>query len=384
MPDELSPAAGAVFVHSPELERYSYPENCPFSAKRAGLTRQKIASMGLLGGDDAREAPPQMASRSELETYHSPRYLDAILKAQAGELDADAFLMGLGTPDCPLFPGMYEYAAWACGATLTGARLIADRKAWVVFNPSGGYHHAFRAKASGFCYVNDIVIAALELLRRGLRIAVFDVDVHHCDAVQDAFYRRGDVLVVSMHESGRTLFPGTGFEQEAGEAEGRGCTVNIPLPVGAYDAAYFFAYKEAVAPVLRAYSPDVIILELGMDALAGDPLAHLNLTNNVFVDIIEDILSMQKPVLATGGGGYNVENTVRGWALCWSVLCGRYSHDISAGMGGVMLENTDWAGGLRDRTLISDAGRRENVDREIRAVVKRVRELVFPLHGLSP
>jgi acetoin utilization protein AcuC len=202
------------------------------------------------------------------------------------------------------------------------------------------------------------------------------------DHVQNAFYSRKDIMKVSLHESGRTLFPGTGFEDEIGSGEGRGYTVNIPLPVGTYDGAYISAFTEAALPLMKAFNPDVIIVELGMDGLAGDPLAHLHLTNNVFVEIVGRVLELDKPILATGGGGYNIENTVRGWALAWSVLCGEMIDDISAGMGGVMLENRDWFGGLRDRVLLSDAGQRGEVDSDVEATVQKIRGTVFPLHGI--
>ena len=189
-------------------------------------------------------------------------------------------------------------------------------------------------------------------------------------------------MTVSLHESGKTLFPGTGSEDEIGEGDGRGYSVNIPLPVGTYDAIYLKAFREAALPLIKAFNPDVLIVEVGMDTLAGDPMAHLHLTNNVAVDVMEAVMALGKPMLVTGGGGYNVPNTVRGWALVWSVLCGDHLDAMMYGMGGVMMENTDWAGGLRDRVLLSDAGRRGEVDREVEESIRRVQSLVFPLHGL--
>ncbi len=341
--------------------------------------------MGLLEGDDRKEVAPVALSRSELEVFHTREYLDALAAAGAGSITPDtALAAGLGTPDCPIFAGMYDYVALAAGGTVTGARLLAGGEADIVFNPSGGFHHAQPGHAAGFCFVDDIVLGALELAGAGKRVLFLDIDVHHCDGVQDAFYARSDVMTISMHESGRTLFPGTGFPNEIGEGEGRGYTVNLPLPVGTYDAVYESAFDEAVVPLMQAYDPDVVILELGMDTLAGDPLAHLHLTNNTPADLIGKVLALGKPVLATGGGGYNVENTVRAWALCWSVLCGEGLHqdELAFGMGGVMLENTDWLGGLRDRTLLADGGRRPEIDGEIRATVAAIQKNVFPLHGL--
>jgi acetoin utilization protein AcuC len=253
----------------------------------------------------------------------------------------------------------------------------------VVFNPAGGLHHAGPKEASGFCFVNDVVLAAMELTEAKKRVLFLDLDVHHGDGVQNAFYDRNDVMTISLHESGKTLFPGTGFEYEIGRGPGKGYAINIPLAVGTYDAAYEKAFKEAALPLMVKYDPDVLILELGMDGLSGDPLAHLNLTNNVYADIIKQVLQLGKPILATGGGGYNLESTVRGWALAWSVLCGEDDHDLGIGLGGVMLETTEWVGGLRDRILITDAGIRKTVDAEIQRVIRYIKENVFPLHGLA-
>ncbi len=163
-----------------------------------------------------------------------------------------------------------------------------------------------------------------------------------------------------------------------------GYTLNIPLPVGTYDAAYEKVFYAAAWPIIQAFNPDVMVVEIGMDTLAGDPLAHLHLTNNVPADIMASVRRLGKPVLALGGGGYHVGNTVRGWALCWGVLCGRdHSHDLMAGMGGVMLENTEWSGGLRDRVLLSDAGVRSRVDEHLAETLSVIRRHHFPKFGLE-
>lgn len=374
----------AVFVHSEGLEHDGYPPDCPFSSQRAGLTRRRLLSMGLLAGSDRGEVAPRSLTRAELETFHVPSYLDAIRRAQEGNLDVEALHMGLGSPDCPVFRGMLEYASLASGASVVGAECLLQGEAMAAFNPSGGYHHAWPDHASGFCYVNDIVLACMTLTNAGKKVAFVDLDVHHSDGVQGAFYDRPDVLVISMHESGRTLFPGSGFEDEIGTGKGRGYTVNVPLPVGTYDGIYERTFDEIVLPLLHAYRPDCIVMEMGMDTLAGDPLAHLHLTNNAPADCLSKVMRLNKPILVTGGGGYHVENTVRGWALVWSVLCGDSFDDLTAGLGGVMLANSEWAGGMRDRTLISDAGRRSVVDAEIAATVRKIEELVFPIHGINP
>ncbi len=373
-----------VFVHGAELDRDGYPEACPFNTRRAGRALSTARGMGLLDRSDRAVVEPESAGRETLEWLHKPDYLDALQAAGRGRIAPDTALRyGLGTADCPIFHDMFAYLALATGATLTGARCLLEG-ARVAFNPSGGLHHAQPGNAAGFCYLNDVALACELLARAGRRVLFLDIDVHHGDGVQDAFYHRRDVMTVSLHESGRTLFPGTGDVNEIGVGDGRGYSLNVPLPVGTYDGIYLHAFREAVLPVIRAFNPDVMVLEIGMDTLAGDPLAHLHLTNNTPAKVVEEVMALGKPVLATGGGGYHIDNTVRGWALCWGVMCGDMAEQeaMMMGMGGVLLENTDWLGGLRDRVLLSDAGRREDVNGEVNAVIDAVQRTVFPLHGL--
>jgi acetoin utilization protein AcuC len=370
----------AIFIHSDELDQGGYPEECPFDSRRAGRTLETARSLGLLALPNTSLVAPSPPPAEVLEWFHTPAYLDVLRRAGRGEHDFKALKMGLGTPDCPLFKDMYEYLSLAVGGSLTGAEAILDGTARAAFNPSGGFHHAGPESAAGFCYLNDVVLACLRLANAGRRVLVVDIDAHHSDLVQQAFYTRSDVVTVSMHESGKTLFPGTGFVDEMGEGEGKGASINIPLPVGTYDAIYATAFHEVVLPVAEMVNPDIIVLEIGMDGLAVDPLAHLNLTNNCYADIIADIVELDKPVLAVGGGGYNAEATVRGWALAWSVLAGGRddAFPLNAGLGGVMLENTAWFGGLRDRTLLSHGGFREAVDREVDETIRKIKETVFP------
>ena len=338
--------------------------------------------MGLLSGPGRSEVAPVPAERIVLKKFHSARYLHALKTAAQGHWDYEAIEMGIGTSDCPVFRDMYDYSVWACGATLTGANLILSDSADVAFNPSGGLHHAGPELASGFCYINDMAIACTILAEAGKKVLYLDVDVHHGDGVQNAFYDRCDVMTISFHESGRTLFPGTGFEYDIGTGTGKGYSVNVPLPVGTYDEVYMKAFKAIALPLIGVYNPDVIVFELGADALAGDPLAHLYLTNNTYAEIINHLLSFSKPILAAGGGGYNINNTVRAWALAWSVMCGAAEHDMNLGAGGVMLESTDWQGGLRDRILIISSQQRDIVAPQVDATIETVRANVFPFHGL--
>lgn len=358
----------ALFIHCNELEQFSYPAACPYNLARAGRTFASVKSMGLL--QDDRVCRPEIAARSELELHHTPAYIDVLEKANRGVLESDGIEMGLGTPDCPVFDGLLDYARWAAGASLTGMRMLLNGSADVCFNPSGGYHHAFADHCGGFCYVNDIVLACMLAEKAGRRVLFLDIDVHHCDGVQAAFYRSGQIMTVSMHETGKTLFPGTGFEDEMGEGEGKGACLNIPLPVGTYDDAYLRAFRSIVVPAIQRFDPEIIVVECGMDGLAGDPLAHLHLTNNAHANIIDHVLSFGRPLLVTGGGGYNLRNAVRGWALIWSVIVGDDSHELMMGLGGVMMENTDWSAGLRDRMLVSHGGSHAAVNAEIDRLIE--------------
>jgi acetoin utilization protein AcuC len=378
-------AAEAVFIHSNELDRHPYPPSCPFSSQRAGMARDILASMHLLEGPGYGVEAPDPATREELEAFHVPGYLDALTRAEAGQLGLEGLAMGIGTEDTPVFHGLTAYAALATGATLLGARRVDEGSARVAFNPSGGYHHAGPAKAAGFCYVNDVALACGWLAGRGRRVLFLDIDAHHGDGVQEAFYARRDVMTISLHESGETLFPGTGAVGDVGVGDGDGFAVNVPLPAETHDEAFLRAVTEVALPLTEAYAPDVIVLEVGMDGLAGDPLAHMELTNNACADAVEMVLALGRPVLTVGGGGYHKQNTARGWALVWTVLCGEDDpHDAGFGIGGVMLESTEWQAGLRDRRLAPDPAVRADIDARVDRTIRAVKERLFALHGLKP
>lgn len=373
------------FIYSPEVEALPYPPDCPFRTDRSTLTRRRLISFGLLGIPGRIEIPGRQATLSELSQFHTPAYLDELQRAAGGELSVAGLHMGLGGPDTPVFKEMFEYGAWAAGAGLTAVETLLDGRADIAFNLLGGFHHAFPSKAAGFCYVNDVVLACDRLAKAGKRVVCLDVDAHHGDGTQAAFFDRRDVLTISLHESGKTLFPWGGFEKEIGEGPGAGFNANLSLPAGTYDDAFRLAFKEVAAPLIAAYGPDVIVTELGMDTLAGDPLTHLHMTNNIVVDVIERLMAFRVPLLVIGGGGYHVENTVRAWALAWRTACGEGDEDIySLGLGGVMLGSSEWAGGLRDRELVVTDERRQTVGPALLAGMEAVKRHVFPYHSKSP
>jgi len=372
-------------LYSNKLEKNYYPSNCPFNTERAFKVRKTLASMGLLGGRGKSEIAAKAAERSVLELVHTSRYLEALQASEHGGWDSEALRMGIGGPDTPVFEGMYDYGALAAGASVQAADMILSGETDYAFNPAGGLHHAGPELASGFCYINDMAIACKHLVEKGKKVLYLDVDVHHGDGVQNVFYNTNKVMTISLHETGKVIFPGTGFEDEIGEGEGKGYAVNIPLPPDTFNAAYMKCFNEIVMPLVETYDADIILFELGADALAGDPLAHLKLTNTVYQKILEFLMHLDRPILMTGGGGYHVENTVRAWAFAWSVLTREHkdAEAVNLGLGGVMLASTDWMGGLRDRKLFVSEKQKSAVEPVIEKTISRIKEVLFPVHGLS-
>ena len=373
------------WVHSEELAALRFPESLPFKAERSSEAYRRARSMGLLEGSDRAPLTPTPLTWSEAARFHSLEYLEALRLASEGVGHIPgALAMGLDGPDTPTFAGMLELLLLASGGTVAGARAILAGEAELVFAPAGGFHHAHAARASGFCYMADGVLAMQELVAAGRRVLYLDIDAHHGDGPEAAFYDSAEVMTISLHQSGRTLFPGSGFEEDIGVGAGRGFAANLPLPPGTDDQAYLRAFHEGAWPLIEAFSADVVVVEVGMDTLAGDPLTMMRLTNQAPMEVLECVRQLGKPMLATGGGGYHFENTVRGWVLAWSVLCGdQAEHDaLAMSMGGVMMQSDDWVGGLRDRALPRDPSSAELVDREVERMLQRLKRSLFDLHGL--
>jgi acetoin utilization protein AcuC len=245
----------------------------------------------------------------------------------------------LGTRDNPILSGIYEWSLLAAGGTHGAMRRIINGDALVGFNPLGGFHHAMPGHAEGFCYINDVVIALRYALGTSSRrkIAFIDLDAHHGNGVQEAFYGDPGVLFISLHETGRSLYPGSGSETEMGKGEGRGFTVNVPLEPGTDDEVYEFALESVVFPLVKCFSPDIIVAEIGADALVSDPLTHLKLTNNSYQKAVRRMMELSPKILALGGGGYDLYRTARCWTLAWSILNGLEPSDEFAGLVGGMM-----------------------------------------------
>jgi acetoin utilization protein AcuC len=370
-------------IHSEDWTRFDYGPEHPLRMERLGLTWRLMEAYGLTALPAARLVAPDLAGEDALTRFHAREYLDVLEASNSGEAPPIACRFGLGPGDNPVFPGIWDAARLAAGGSLLGARLVADGTVARAFHFAGGLHHAMRDRASGFCYVNDAVLAILYLRSRGLRVAYIDIDAHHGDGVQAAFYDDPDVLTVSTHERGDRLFPGTGFVDEIGEGAGVGYSVNLPLDVSTSSGIYLPAFEAVVPPIVTKFRPDVIVAQLGIDSHRTDPLTHLALDVQGFGQAVSRILTLAPRVLALGGGGYDLENVARAWTHAWALL---NDVELPADLPAAFLEHAAWfrfrSRSLWDPPAPPDRERclhaREYVDRQ----VDQVRRLIFPHHGL--
>jgi acetoin utilization protein AcuC len=308
------------FIYVPELGQFSYGDAHPFRLGRLTMTHDLIEAYGLLNREGVSVIEPEPAREEDILRWHSPDFVAALRRADAGESIPGDEAYGLGTGDNPVFPGLWRYCLLYTGATLAAVKAVTDGGAGAAFNMAGGLHHAHAGRASGFCYVNDIVLGILELLDRFDRVLYVDIDAHHGDGVEEAFWRSDRVLTLSLHESGRYLFPGTGFETEIGEGAGRGFSVNVPFQPGVTDGIYLRCFQEVAVAILEHFRPQAVVAQLGVDGLARDPLAHLGLGNGVHAKVTEFLASQGLPLVALGGGGYDLDNVARGWTVVWDAL----------------------------------------------------------------
>jgi acetoin utilization protein AcuC len=370
-------------IHSPAWRQFDYGPEHPLRMERLGLTWRLMEAYGLTRLGHARVEKPEAASLEQICRFHTREYVDILRAVSAGEFVPHAARYGLGPGDNPIFPGVWEAAELAAGGSLLAAGLVAEEKVHRAFHFAGGLHHALPDRASGFCYVNDAVLAIMRLRERGWRVAYVDIDAHHGDGVQFAFYGDPDVLTISTHERGDRLFPGTGFVPEMGEGEGLGYSVNLPLQPFTDDAVYLPAFEAVVPPLLTAFKPDALVIQLGIDSHRTDPLTHLALTVQGFTSALRRLLPMAPRIVALGGGGYDLSNVARAWTQAWAVLnevdladaLPACAHEEMARFGLKQLTLADPVAELPPDT---QAWAREYVTRQVAAVQERI----FPLHGL--
>lgn len=310
------------FVYSDKFADFSYGTGHPMRPLRLKLTRDTIKQAGLLDLPGAKLVEARKAADDEILAFHTPAYLSALKEADSGETPAGAGVHGLGQGDNPVFSGVFEWSSYSTGASVQAAELVGSGAATAAFNIAGGLHHAMADRASGFCYINDPVVAIKSLEATGKRVVYIDIDAHHGDGVEAAFYDTDRVLTISIHESGRWLFPGTGFTRDLGEGAGRGFAVNLPVMPGADDRLFTKGFDEIVPPFIEAFAPDIMVTQLGVDTFKSDPITHLCLTTSGFEHMLRAFRSFSLPWVALGGGGYDMDNVRRAWAIAWAVMNG--------------------------------------------------------------
>ena len=294
------------------------------------LTYEHIEALGL--DADVRKIPGRQASDAEILRAHDPEYVSTVRGIDDGQIpEREGLAFGLGTPDDPIFPNMHGASAAVCGASIVAAEAVASGEVRRAFNPAGGLHHARRREASGFCIYNDPAVAIGAVLDRdpGKRVMYIDVDVHHGDGVQWIYYEDPRVLTLSFHESGRYLYPGTGFEDEIGKGDAVGTSANIPVLPFTGNDDYLWALGEVVPALTAAFKPDVVVTQLGADTHHGDPLADVGLTMPAYPKMARILRSAIDDHaggswVATGGGGYQPTTVVpKVWTIHFAEMVGR-------------------------------------------------------------
>ncbi len=369
----------SAFIYTDAYLDYDYGPTHPLRIIRLKLTYDLIKAYGLLAPPSVQIIPTIEAEEKDLGVFHSEEYLNLLKQANGGRLTGNAFCLGLGPGDNPIFPGLYDLSLLVTGATLQAVDFVADGKGEIAFNIAGGLHHAMKSRASGFCYINDPVIGIMRLLSRGKRVAYIDIDAHHGDGVQRAFYETNQVLTISLHETGYTLFPGTGFEYEIGEGEGEGYAVNLPFPPETDDDVYVWAFEEVVPELIHAFQPDIVVTQLGVDTFYDDPLTNLQLSVFGYERVLKKIKDLAPRWVALGGGGYNVSNVARAWTLAWAVMNGiELKEDLPESFS-----NEAEKMGVKERELRGDPrtsphSSNKEIRVEMERVVHYIRETVFP------
>ncbi|HEY3275452.1 MAG TPA: acetoin utilization protein AcuC [Syntrophorhabdaceae bacterium] len=373
-----------ILIYSYDLAQYEYKPSHPFKPVRAKLMVELLNRYDLIFEENQRIVEPVVMDEELLYLFHSREYIDLLKKGERGEFSVEMLRAGLGTQDNPLFKAMYQYSLLSSSATYDGAMALYRGEARLAFNPFGGFHHAGRNHAEGFCYINDIAVTIQDLLRKGQRVAYVDMDAHHGNGVQNAFYDTDKVLFISIHESGESLYPGSGFAGEMGVGDGTGYTVNIPVQAGTDDEVYLYAFESVVPPLMESFKPDVVVACIGCDTHKDDPLAHLNLTSNGYDKAISIINSLSPKILALGSGGYNIYKTAALWTLAWATFCGLKPRDLHTGLvGGMMYGPESDAGQLEEPPFLTEGYEKEQCMVQAERVVDFIKKTIFPIHGIK-
>ena len=369
------------FVYDDRLSRHALSDTHPMRLVRLRYAYELLDAYGAFDAENTSLVTPREATEAEVLSYHTPRYVNAVRSLSRGDASVSPEEFNFGPGDNPAYKGIYEAATWSTGASLRAAEMLAADEVDAAFSISGGLHHAMPSYAYGFCVFNDPVIAIKALVSRGMRVAYVDIDCHHGDGVQHAFYDTDSVLTISVHESGAFLFPGTGFTQETGAGQGRGYSVNLPLYPYTSDEDYLWAFNQVVPPLLEAFRPDALVTQLGIDSHYLDPITHLALTVQGFAQAVAELARLSPGKwLALGGGGYDLQAVARAWTLAYGVMSEQeFPNEIPAAY-----ESRYGIAGLRDPDEVPvDNSAKADIKRFTEASVQAVQRLIFPTHGIT-
>lgn len=382
------------FVYSDELQEYNFSPTHPLQPVRLKLTYELLKDYGVFDRKHMEVVPGRPATDEELMLVHAWEYINAVKKiSETGEEPIKGYEFGIGPGDNPAFKGMHEASSLVAGSSILATDLVMEGKTSHAISISGGLHHALRDRASGFCIYNDAACAIASAAKKyGIKVAYIDIDAHHGDGVQWAFYDRSDVLTISLHESGRFLFPGTGFVDEVGKGGGEGYSVNIPLEPDTYDELYLQAFEEIVPLIIRAFKPDLIVSQNGCDTHYTDPLAQLSLTTNAYERLYALIHELAHEVcegrlVALGGGGYQIYQVVpRAWALLSASIAGVALDDYTPGTWQDVCTTeaqTHCPVRLRDKAIVTAMANTESLVQTTAATILSVKKKLFPYYGLT-
>ena len=296
-----------------EIGNYHYGSQHPMKPHRIRMTHSLLLNYGLYKKLDVLR--PRKATVNEMSRFHSDEYIDFLRRVSPenmGEFQKYQHKFNVGE-DCPVFDGIFEYCALSAGGSLGCSQRLNQGDADIAINWAGGLHHAKRNEASGFCYVNDIVLAILELLRYHQRVLYIDIDIHHGDGVEEAFYTTDRVMTCSFHKFGE-YFPGTGDLRDIGHGKGKSYSVNFPLRDGIDDESYKSVFEPVIQSIMDWYRPGAVVLQCGADSLAGDRLGCFNLSMRGHSQCVEFLKKFNVPLMLLGGGGYTIRNVARVWA----------------------------------------------------------------------
>lgn len=374
-------------IWSDDQLRYDFGPDHPLKPVRVHLTVKLIRSCGLVDTDDVLVLPRDRFTTDDVLRLHTEPYVEAVMAASRRPDSLGGLEYGLGFGDNPAFAGMHEASLEVCGASVAAARAVWEGAVIHAFNPAGGLHHAMRDRASGFCIYDDPAAGIDWLLANGARrIAYVDVDTHHGDGVQAFYYDDPRVLTISLHESGRYLFPGTGFPDEIGAGDARGTSLNVPLEPGTAGDVWLESFDAVVPDALDAFAPDILVTQLGCDTHATDPLAHLALTTDDYRTIAERLHGLAHRHaagrwVALGGGGYQIVRVVpRAWTIYFAELCGgELPHEVPWDW----MHEAENATGVRPPTTFNDepvrvsGERRQHTRSAARDAVEALRRQAF-------